>query len=92
MKIRASPQRRERFYQQCADLEISKLELIPDIRTRWNSTEFMIERALKLKEPLSNLTSYDKDLNDYIFSEEEWECIKNIHKLMKVCNLYIIIK
>lgn len=50
----------------------------------------MIERALKLKEPLHNLTSYDKDLNNYIFSEEEWECIKNIHKLMEVCNLFYI--
>lgn len=50
IKIRGSPQRRERFNQQCIAAKIKPLELIPDVSTRWNSTEMMIERALKLKQ------------------------------------------
>lgn len=50
VKIRASPQRRERFHQQCVAAKLPSLELIPDIKTRWNSTELMIERALKLRQ------------------------------------------
>jgi len=50
VKIRASPQRRERFARQCDVLEVKVLELIPDIRTRWNSTFTMMQRALQLRE------------------------------------------
>ncbi len=50
MKIRASPQRWEKFKQQCIAADIESLELIPDVSTRWNSTEIMIERALILKQ------------------------------------------
>jgi hypothetical protein len=50
IKIRASPLKREQFQQQCNALNIQILELIPDIKTRWNSTEMMIERALKLRQ------------------------------------------
>jgi len=50
IKIRASPLKREKFQQQCNALNLPMLELIPDIKTRWNSTEIMIERALKLRQ------------------------------------------
>ena len=55
VKIRCSPQRREKFARRC-DLysnnneDIKSLNLILDVRTRWNSTYLMLERALKLKE------------------------------------------
>ena len=50
VKIRASPQRRERFRCQCVVLELNELQLIPDVKTRWNSTFDMIQRALVLKD------------------------------------------
>jgi hypothetical protein len=50
IKIRSSPQRREKFKQQCIAAEIEVLELIPDVSTRWNSTDDMLERALLLKQ------------------------------------------
>jgi hypothetical protein len=55
VKIRCSPQRRDKFAHRC-DLysnnneNIKSLNLILDIRTRWNSTFLMLERALKLRE------------------------------------------
>lgn len=52
VKIRASSQRREKFKQQCIAANMVPLELIPDVSTRWNSTEIMLERALTLKQVL----------------------------------------
>jgi hypothetical protein len=50
VKICSSPQRRERFNRQCDLLHFNKLNLILDVKTRWNSTYFMLQRALKLRE------------------------------------------
>ncbi len=47
----------------------------------------MIERALKLKQALHNFTSADRDLNNYVFSDNEWSCIEEIHLLMQVRKL-----
>ncbi|CAB5205209.1 unnamed protein product [Rhizophagus irregularis] len=83
VKIRASLQRREHFKQQCTAVNIKPLELIPDVSTRWNSTDDMITRALELKQPLHNTVSADKDLRKYILSEEEWQCILDVHEILQ---------
>ena len=55
VKIRASPQRRERFNRQC-DLhqDVEKLNLILDVRTRWNSTYLMLKRTFDLRKASKN--------------------------------------
>ena len=50
VKIRSSPQRRERFSQQIEVYGLKSLNLILDVKTRWNSTYFMLQRTLKLQE------------------------------------------
>ncbi len=50
MKIRASPQKREKFAKTCEIADLSVKELIIDVATRWNSTYFMIDRAIEFKE------------------------------------------
>ncbi|CAB4412298.1 unnamed protein product [Rhizophagus irregularis] len=75
-KIKASPQRRERFSMQCTVLKIKDLELIPDIRTRWNSTYMMMNRALYLREPLHYMASADNELKIYLLSDEDWNRIQ----------------
>jgi len=51
VKIRSSPQRREKFSQQIELYPgLKSLNLILDVKTRWNSTYFMLQRALKLRE------------------------------------------
>jgi hypothetical protein len=56
VKIRASPQRRERFNRQSNLYTTNSLTLMLDVRTRWNSTYLMMERALKLRE-VSNISN-----------------------------------
>ena len=52
VKIRSSPQKREKFSRHCGLYDENKksLNLILDVRTRWNSTYLMLNRALKLRE------------------------------------------
>ena len=55
VKIRSLPQKREKFSRHCTDCNINNddqksLNLILDVRTRWNSTFLMLNRALKLRE------------------------------------------
>lgn len=53
------------------------LKLKQDVRTRWNSTLFMIERLVKLKEPLTvvMISLNDGPLN---LTSEEWNNIEDI--------------
>ena len=55
VKIRSSPQRREKFSRQCEVAGLSVKELVLDVKTRWNSTFFMIERSCELREVSLNL-------------------------------------
>lgn len=48
----------------------------------------MLERALLLKNALHNIALSDEKLNIYILSNYEWNCIKEIHEFLQVCNLF----
>jgi len=45
-----SPQQEEKFRAQYKVANVPKLNVILDVRTRWNSTYDMLARARKLKE------------------------------------------
>jgi hypothetical protein len=50
VKIRSSPQRREKFSKQCKTSDLKDLQLIRDVATRWNSTFDMLDRAYELRQ------------------------------------------
>jgi hypothetical protein len=62
-KVRDSTQRREQLACQCKAAGIHPKELVVDMRTCWNSTHRMIERALELREPLNTMTLLNADLS-----------------------------
>lgn len=61
------------------------LKLKQDVITRWNSTLFMIERLVKLKEPLTIVIINLKDA-PFNLTNEEWLTIEDIIPLLKPFN------
>lgn len=59
------------------------LKLKQDIRTRWDSTFFMLERLIKLKEPLTvvMITIREGPSN---LSPDEWSIIEDMEPLDKL--------
>lgn len=50
VKLRSSPQWKEKFARRCEFYSKSTTNLILDVRTRWNSTFFMLDRVLNLRD------------------------------------------
>ena len=84
VKIRGSPQRRERFARHCEVSELVPKQLIIDVRTRWNSTYDMVDRALELREPLQNMAMVDPDLQRYSLNDGEWQRLLNMRKILHI--------
>ena len=70
----------------CDQHKIPKLNLSPDVSTRWNSTYLMIERAKKLKQPLMELCAKHRDLHNLMMTEKDWEDLTEVIKLLKKFN------
>ena len=49
VKIRSSPQQKEKFARRCKFFSIQSLNVILDVKTRWNSTYLMLDRALNFE-------------------------------------------
>jgi hypothetical protein len=84
VKIRSSPQRRETLAFQCRAPGLTSKQLIVDVRTRWNSTFLMLERALELRGPLGDVATLDKDLHAYQITDEEWSMLETVCDLLKM--------
>uniref|UniRef100_A0A2S2N9F7 Zinc finger BED domain-containing protein 1 n=1 Tax=Schizaphis graminum TaxID=13262 RepID=A0A2S2N9F7_SCHGA len=58
------------------------LKLNQDVHTRWNSTFFMLERLIKLKEPLTIVMITLKDASCHLNSHE-WNIIEDVVPLLR---------
>ncbi|CAB4414418.1 unnamed protein product [Rhizophagus irregularis] len=85
VKIRSSPQRRDRFSRQCnLNPNLKTLNLILDVKTRWNSTYLMLQRAFELREPLEEITAIDRELEEFTIFTDEWEIIKELCRIFEI--------
>lgn len=83
VSIRSSPQRRELLARQCIAANMVPKVVLRDVRTRWNATHQMLERAKDLKEPFDlTLRSIPKK-RKYVLDELEWEKVDDLLVLLK---------
>lgn len=85
--LRLSPQRRAKFAQ-CVNVtqddEINGPScLILDVPTRWNSTLYMLERALLLKKAYMMYVDNETSLRNCKINSDEWSTMEQIIKLLK---------
>lgn len=60
-----------------------------DVVTRWNSTYLMLERALKLKEPLLKVLEMEEWASKVQFNmrETDWDTVEKVVSVLQVCVL-----
>ncbi|XP_033140589.1 zinc finger BED domain-containing protein RICESLEEPER 2-like [Brassica rapa] len=71
---------REQLFQKCVDAAgvVESGWLILDVSTRWNSTYYMLERALKYRKAFVKLETFDKKGYKTAPTDEEWTRAANI--------------
>lgn len=80
--VRNSPQRREFLARQYAAAKIEPKVVLRDVRTRWNATQSMLERATELREPFDlTLRSIPKK-RKYVMFDTEWEKVDDLLVLL----------
>lgn len=80
--IRNSPQRREMFIRQCSVAGITHKNLLRDVRTRFNATLTMIERAKEMTLPFDMTLSCIPKLRKYALNNDEWNMIDELILLL----------
>lgn len=80
--IRNSPQRREMFEKQCNVAGIKHKNLLRDVRTRFNATLTMIERAKEMMQPFDMTLSCIPKLRKYGLNKDDWHMISELIKLL----------
>jgi hypothetical protein len=88
--IRGSPQRIQAFLhgQASDDARELAVNVISDNKTRWNSTYYMIARALRLQPHLDNYVSHQietrQGLADDVLNGEDWVFLRKLHQLLQL--------
>lgn len=80
--IRNSTQRREILARQCIAAKIEPKVVLRDVRTRWNATLTMMDRAKSLKEPFDLTLQSIPKLRKLVLDENEWKKIDELLELL----------
>lgn len=81
--IRMSAQRREQLRSISRAQLHTHLGPVLDCKTRWNSTEHMIETAMKMRTPLIMLVASDKNLRQFELEQQEWDVLNDLLNFLK---------
>jgi hypothetical protein len=76
--IRGSPQCRQNFLNMCLDNGLEPLNLVLDDRARWNSTFYMLSRALQLKDAYNAMP----DMNGMKMDSGDWLILEALANLL----------
>lgn len=82
--IRKSPQRREIFAMHCTSHTLKHKMLILDVKTRWNSTYWMLTRCIEFRKPFQATLQSISSLKKFILDEIEWKKVEEITKLLNL--------
>ncbi|CAG8848888.1 25120_t:CDS:2, partial [Racocetra persica] len=63
---------------------LKDLNLILDVKTRWNSTHNMLTRSLELRKALDAVASLDKDLQSLKLDHNVWNKIQEVANILKI--------
>lgn len=85
--INASPQRRDKFKDLQKATRNPQLVPIQDVRTRWNSTYLMLQRAKRLRSELDTFCRL-YDIDHLMLSSDEWRQIDYLLCLTKPFYIY----
>ena len=88
--IRSSPQRRQRFLNECFPLSTpqnSRLLPVFDNATRWSSTFLMIERFLTLRKAIGTYVNLEENLNSLNYRQDslyqdDWHRLELLHSIL----------
>ncbi|KAL4500702.1 hypothetical protein ABPG72_019936 [Tetrahymena utriculariae] len=82
VKLRKSSQKLQYFMSQQQIIQETQLKPILDIKTRWNSTYLMIERALKLEKTIKFVISTNDDYKDITINNQTWKILTILSELL----------
>lgn len=80
---RSTPQQKEKFERCCEVEKCEKLQLIRDVRVRWNSTYYMLVRAERLKAAYTSMCNSDSFLTPYKLDDYEWIYLSKVMSLLR---------
>lgn len=82
-KIRKLVQLRQKRKKICDMYQMKYLVPKIDVKTRWNATFYMIQRAQYLAVPLKHLCSVEKSLQPFAVHEADWEAFDSIQAILQ---------
>ncbi|KAM6494640.1 Ribonuclease H-like domain containing protein, partial [Amanita muscaria] len=84
--IRNSNIKKQRFSEYVHEHFPQDYQLLRDVATRWSSTLLMINRVLKLKDAIEDITHDNefKDLHKFQLSEGDWELLNDYQQVLQV--------
>lgn len=81
---RSSPQRLSMYYHCCRVSNCKELTLIRDVRTRWNSTQEMVSRALLVKRAYNSFCMSESYMSPFALCEDDWLFLEQLDSLLRL--------